>query len=379
MSKKRSTKPRSDDGQDGARPPVVLGVEFAAALAAEERRRARAGLAKSPMPAPDDDYDPESNDLHLIRPRICPVDTAIAKLTRKFAKADEAQRSAIRESISLDEFYMIVKFSGRAAVFALRERNPEWLTRGLTAIAMIEAERIDWRDIGKYFPTLIYAADRIGANAQQLFDDAMRLAEPRVARLMDGYVEREPVDQIIPTKKGPLPFRWCDEIEVDGTLGIIEWGRDEHWTHELAKAIVEIADLITQDRYYARAVGTNTTLPRAWLESESNPALKRAASTIRACAGLVFRHRAGEHPDPINQMFRLWIAKTANKAAAARLLEASGRKTPRSYSMLGLAEKDLFCFLVAGSDMRGVKASETRASLRRFSPGLTEILRRYAA
>src|SRR5262245_26029341 len=145
MGKKRSKTRHSENGKDQAKPPVVLGVELAAALAAEERHKAEGSRASSPLPA--EQYDPESNELGLIRPRLGKLDTAIAKLTRKFAKASESQRAAIRDSLSLDQFYALVEFSGRAAVFALRDRSPEWLTSGVKAAAMIAAERIDWRDI----------------------------------------------------------------------------------------------------------------------------------------------------------------------------------------------------------------------------------------
>ena len=41
----------------------------------------------------------------------------------------------------MDEFYKLLKFAQRLAVFALRNKDAELVQDGLTALAMIEAKR----------------------------------------------------------------------------------------------------------------------------------------------------------------------------------------------------------------------------------------------
>jgi hypothetical protein len=59
----------------------------------------------------------------------------------------------MRTSMSMEEFYTLLTFSNRAAVFAMREKS-------------------------------------VVANPDQLFRDAGKLSEPDVATLLTGFVER---------------------------------------------------------------------------------------------------------------------------------------------------------------------------------------------
>ena len=67
---------------------IVLGKQLADAAAAEEKRKARGDLGKSPMP--EEKYDKNSDELDLLRPRLIPLDAALAELARRFAGADAA-------------------------------------------------------------------------------------------------------------------------------------------------------------------------------------------------------------------------------------------------------------------------------------------------
>ncbi len=193
MSKKRSGNQNVPEGHDEAPGQVVLGEHIAKAADAEERRKAKGNMAKSPMPG--EKYERQDDELGLLRPRQAPLDSELAGLAREFAKADAHSRTTIRGSISMDEFYTLLAFSQRAAVFALRERSIGRVTDGLTAVAMIEAERVDWRDILVTLSLLNHAAERIGADANRLFRDAGRLSEPDVARLIDGFRRRSPQEK----------------------------------------------------------------------------------------------------------------------------------------------------------------------------------------
>src|SRR5262249_26963862 len=89
----------------------------------------------------------------LIKPAPHPLDDTIASLCRKFVRSRQAQRQTLRASLSMDDFYTLLTFAHRAAVFALRDRGAVGVAAGrrcavgvadgLTGVAMIEAERVD--------------------------------------------------------------------------------------------------------------------------------------------------------------------------------------------------------------------------------------------
>src|SRR5262245_39022403 len=143
--------------QSGA---IVLGAELAAAAMAEQQRLAKAQVAKSPMP--DLQYDFPCWDVSLIRPVRHPLDDKLASLCKKFAKSNAPKREAMRVAISMEEFYTLLEFSKRAALFAIREQKANWISLGLTAVTMIEAERVDCRDMLVALGVLDHAARRVG-------------------------------------------------------------------------------------------------------------------------------------------------------------------------------------------------------------------------
>ena len=275
MSEQQPGNGRPPDGRDNTSEPFVLGEQIAKAAAAEKRRKAGGDTGTSPVPG--EGYDHRDDELGLLRPRPAPLDSALAGLTREYAKADEQTRAAIRRSISMQEFYNLLTFGRRAAVFALRERGAARVTEGLTAVAMIEAERVDWRDILVALSLLNHAAERVGADADRLFREAGRLAEPEVAQLIDGFVRRSPAEKNLRSSWG------YEEVEVGGRVGLIGWGfRPWHPTRDLPKAAIEIADFLAGDQYRPDSVEIATELPAVWLRTNDDPAPGKAMKEIRA-------------------------------------------------------------------------------------------------
>src|SRR5262245_60997253 len=70
MSKEQSGNRRPPKGRDEAPEQVVLGEHIAKAATAEERRKAKGNLGKSPMPG--EKYDRQDDELGLLRPRQAP-------------------------------------------------------------------------------------------------------------------------------------------------------------------------------------------------------------------------------------------------------------------------------------------------------------------
>jgi hypothetical protein len=161
---------------------VVLGTELLKAEEAEKRRKASGVAGVSPMPPGK--YEFSGEELGLVNPKPNALDSAITELCRRYAQSDAATRERMRRSIDADDLYTLQTFADRAAVFALRERSAARLADGLTAIALIETERVDFRDLYTSVGLLHYTAVRIRADHRKLFGGAAALAEPRTAEII---------------------------------------------------------------------------------------------------------------------------------------------------------------------------------------------------
>ena len=177
------------DGNAPEKGTYVLGQELARAAKAEKRRHLR-GPRESPLPQRD--YDFWHGDLFLIDPAPSSLDDALREVVQKYAASEPQQRAAIRDSISMDGFYTLMTFSRRCAVFAMRERNVEIAREGLTAVAMIDEERVDFRDIPACLYLLYHAASRIGADAGGMFRQVGVLSDSDVGKQIVRFVEQTP-------------------------------------------------------------------------------------------------------------------------------------------------------------------------------------------
>jgi len=349
---------------------VVIGEEAAKARAAEERRKQRGDTAKSPMPAGQ--YDASRGEESLINPTRNSLDSELITLCRTFAASDAKARAAMRTSISLEEFETLLNFSQRAAVFAMRDHKVDWAKDGLTAIAMIEAERTDFRDILMSLSVLYHAARRVGANPDQLFKEASKLSEPNVKELLTGFVSR-------PAHEKDIRVSWgFDEVETAGGVGFIRRGYDKyHPTFDLKKMVLELGEVVAKDKYHP-SVEIASNLPATWLKSPENPALDSVLQKVRAGASVFGRLRPSESASAQSQVLMVFLVEMEDASAAQELLAMSKRKRPNDYSMLGMAQGKLFCLLIGRSFQQGVPSFETPQSMQRFAAPVTEVLRKFS-
>jgi len=349
----------------------VLGEQLAKAMEAEQQRKSRGDTGKSPMP--DKKYDLWRGEMYLINPVQSALDSMLRELCQGFAKSGAESRAKTRASIDIEEFDTLLTFSKRAAVFGIRERSASWLVDGLTALSMIELERVDFRDVFVSVSLLHHSAVRIGQNADQLLGDAAALSEPKVSELINNFINRPPEDKVLRAKWG------YDEVETRDGIGFIGWDfRDYNPTYDLKKIAIDLAEYIAADKYQPGQIYIATDLPDFWLKTNDSASLDRSLRAVRGGATIGGQLRPSEHPDHQSQMFTIFLVEVADESTAKTLLELSKKKNPTDYCMHGLAERNLFCLVVARSFVAGNKAFETSGSLARFSNGIAGILRRYA-
>lgn len=352
-------------------PVVVIGTERLKAEQAEARRKASGKAGASPMPALK--REPKREELGLVRPKPDADDAALSELSRRYAKSDAATRATMRRSIEMDDLYALIGFAERAAVFGLRERSAERIVDGLTAVAMVEVKRVDFRDLLVSLSLLHHCALRVGASPSKLFRDAAALAEPGTAQHMLGFLKRPPVLKNLRDAWG------LEEVETEAGLGFIDWDFGKYdATYDLKKVAIETADLFAADRYEYVSPSIASDLPPYWLESDDNTAFERAMRSARA--GAKVHASFGKSPSGglDTQMLVAFFVELSSESAARELLDVANRRKPTSFSMLALAEGHLFCLVVARSTEEGVEQAETDESLRRFRAPLSEIMRRHA-
>ena len=321
---------------------------------------------------PDGNYDFWRGETYLINPAPSALDSTLRKLCQSFAKSGAKSRAKTRASISMDEFYTLLTFSKRASVFGIRERNAAWLVDGLTALSMIELDRVDFRDVIVSVSLLHHSAVRIGQNANQLLSDAAALSEPKVSELIKDFINRPPEDKVLRAKWG------YDEVETRDGIGFIGWEFNVYNpTYDLKKIAVDLAEYIAADKYQPDFVSIATDLPDYWLRTKDSSSLDKSLLAVRGGASVSGKLRPNEHPDHESQMFTVFLVEVADESVAKTLLELSKKKKHADYCMLGLAEGKLFCLVVARSLVTGKKAFESSDSLARFSKGIAGILSRY--
>jgi hypothetical protein len=136
--------------------PIVLGTQLASAFAAEKQRLARGGHGPSPMP-PGGYSSVEAN---LNAPVQSPFDLALRDFVRRYAAADPDTRMDMRDATSMDELYTLLTFASRQAVFAMQRNEASYIDDALAALAMLDLERIDWRDGMGTADLVLHAAGR---------------------------------------------------------------------------------------------------------------------------------------------------------------------------------------------------------------------------
>lgn len=349
--------------------PYVLGQQFADAHEAETKWRESGGGGNSPLP--DKEYDSWRGDLSLIHPTPSPLDDEIRSICRQYARSNADDRSGIRHSISMDQFYSLINFAKRSAVFGVRENRGDLVADSLTAIAMIEQDRVDFRDILMCLGLLYHAANRAGGNADEMFRNAAALAEPEVAEFFVNFAEQTPEYRSLRESWG------YDEVLTADGLGFIGWGFSAYNPSvDLKSVILDISELVVAD-YRVDSIEVATDLPGVWLGGQSDDESERVLTAVRAGASIHARLRPDKHPEYSSQRMMVFLVEAASESDAQWLSEmAQGSNSPIC-GRLALARSRLFCLVIGRSFSVGVDDYETDESLERFSDGLAAILERH--
>jgi hypothetical protein len=339
--------------------PLILGQQFADAMEKEERRVKRSPDAESPMPPAN--YTRSRGRWDLLNPSPVELDDTLRALCASFAEMSATERGAFRGAVSLEEFYTLLTFAQRSSVFALRSASPGLLRDGLTAVAMIEADRTDFRDILMALALLHHSAARLGMDVRSEFASAAKLAEPATTELIESFASRDPESQNLRDSWGYV------EVGSDAEIGFARWGFADYSPQiDLLALAKRIALAVEQDSYVVDNIELATELPSIWLESSADrshlPLLEKALGGATISSSL----EEGKQPESGPQQFTVFVVELDSAESAKHLLQMSQTKEPKGYSMIGFASDKVFALLVARSVVVGTDSIETMTSLARF-------------
>lgn len=261
-------------------------------------------------------------------------------------------------------------FGKRSAIFVMRSGDTELLEAALTAIAIIDKKRVDFRDILWTLGILWHVARKIG-DPGDAFRRCAELAEPGTAQLIRDFTARDAASKDLQTSWGYA------EIETEHGPGLIRWGSQRYNPiTDLAHMALDVAAAIAQDHYFPSNIGIATMLPEVWLRGEDSQNLTEILDRSRGTASISTIARPGQIPDHESQQLTVFIVEAATATDAAELQQLSQFRSS-NHCQLGAVAGNLFCLLVARSWFVGIPGHETTDSLKRFSEPILDVLKRF--
>lgn len=312
-------------------------------------------------------YDFWRGETSLIDPRPSAADDEVRRVARAFASAGSAARAEMRDEMSMNDFYSLLTFARRASVFAMRSNDVQWIVDALYSIAIIDAHRIDVRDIPLTLSVVHHAAERIGIDTKKKFEAAASLAEKKPAELIRSFVRGD-------EKYKDLRRSWGhDEIVTSAGVGIISREFSPYQpTGDMATMAVAIAHMIRDDHYEPSSVAIASKLPSVWFRTDDETGLQALLRHVRA--GLTVQGRLRPDQRPLQELHTLmiFVIELEDVSFAEQLMRIAASHPPREERRLTIRERALFCMAIAES-----AADRYESTLERFRPLLTKIFSGY--
>jgi hypothetical protein len=340
---------------------TVIGEQTAAAAAAESRR-----IARVDEPSPLDVAYEARSDFDLFRYVETPVDARVASFVERFAAAGTQQRADLRLRLSRRDLYTLLTFARRRALYAVRNRDLSSAVIGCQALAAIELERVDPRDVSMALGMLAYAAEYLDGSASALLIDAASHAEQDLAKLML---------ELSHASSHELKRLGLREVRFSTGVGLVDDQRHRFQpTADLLALTEQMVTVIENDTYRVTNIAVGTRLPLAWLPAGDREALTKASRTLRGCLNIHARPAADlKETFPDHWLF-VSICEAVEANDAARLAAAARSRSKADIAELGVSVGTLCTIMVARPRMRDCPAIETADSLQRFNGPIRSLL-----
>jgi hypothetical protein len=348
--------------KEGKRPSAVIGTQMAAAVLAEKLHQSR---PQEPSPIEGVSYEVARGELDLFRYVESPIDKRIEAVVDGAFGQGAGSVAKLRAALRQSDLYTLLTFSRRRALLALRQESPAPLTSGLRALALVDLERIDWRDAAVATGLLAYAGRRTGAQVQELVTTICARSDPVMAEVLRRHSS-------VPEEG--LAVGGYREIRTSQGVGLAnDYGHAYAPTIDLVSIAEKIISFVEADEYRVQDITTGSDLPAVWIPA-ADTATQRASNNLRGCLSVSARPKTDWHGMP-DQMFSVWVAETANPNDSLAIAAAAAPKAGSEIAILGVASGPLCAVMVTRSVVMGVQPLENMESLERFRAPLQDALK----
>jgi hypothetical protein len=344
---------------------VYLGTELANASKKEAERIASGEFAPSPFP--DFDYSKWPDEDHLINPQKNELDSAIEDLTNKFISLSNDERKKFRGSVSKKNIYTILTFIQRSTVFAINKKNPDPLILAIASVAMMDAERCDYRDVYMALDFINYGVRKLNLNYNELYQQLSLLSEGKTKEIVqtsyEGYLKIKDTEH----------FSWFAAVQTPFGTGFVVSGLEPYKpTHDFVKMMLEVSVLLKADKYNPGQISIETQIPTYVFGNKNEKIAQNIIVKANACASIT--SFIADTLNPYQNLY-IYLAEFSNSEQINQLLTLLPIN-PSGCVLLTLKEGNIFCLLVQRAVMHGKKEIETSTSIQRFEKPIREIIKR---
>jgi len=333
---------------------VELGTQMAQAIAAQRRHEETHGAPSSPL----SDLRYSSTENRLWRWLDAPIDSRVEAVVKDFAALGEAERNSVRNSLSMDDFYTLLAFGRRRALAVLRGGEVRQIEPAFVSLAMVDFERVDWRDLIMANSLLCYAGERVGAPVADLVSRTTQLAEPKTAEAL----KRQRTTRIHLAES--CGFR---EVRTSEGVALFDTGY-EHFSPEadLERIAFDSAMALENDGYEIENISLASDLPLTWLNGRDGSAIARTARSLSGCVSIHGVPRADPAPMSSGQMLLVFLGEAASEKDAREIAAAAENASSPQRTELGLASRRIFAVIIQSSWMADTPPMEDTHSLERL-------------
>ena len=251
---------------------------------------------------------------------------------------------------------------------ALRTNSLDLATDAAVATALVDRERIDWREILLALGLVTFALRRLTTEPDSILDRVRGMAEPGVRDLVGRFVEISDEDADLAT------WGYVQAETPDG-FGLIGRGFANYDpTLDLIDVACQVAEVIESDTYHVGEITAGEELYSVWLPGARGDEPSRVLDACRGCVTATALLHPGTHSQSSDQMFLVFIVEAKNETDARRLHNWARVSDDRKHCALSLQHGSLLCLVIARSVVVGVDSFETTDSLMRFFEPLDAIV-----
>jgi len=310
-------------------------------------------------------YDFWAGETDLARLVPSPIDDEVRLLVHQFVALDDEAQSLVRTSLTIDDLYTLLHFCRRATVASLRDGDAGLARDALAAIALVDVDRVDWRDVPGPLELTSYA---VGATGGDLADQLRRLNSMSVEK-MGPMVGRLQNQSVAPS----LRSAGYIGVTTRHGFGLLDCRSGVRKSDNLGPLLVGLADEIDFDDYRTSSLTLGGDLPPVWFPRPNRDRAEAIADASSGAGSVWARHRPG--PDADAQQFTVFVLGTGAPERADELLQLSEGDPGVSHAALAMSHGSIFVLLIARSWKEGTDGTETAESLERFREPFLAALR----